>query len=137
MDIMELVVSINKVLWGPFMLFLLLGTGVYFSFRMRFIQVRRVRLAVKQTFGFLFEKEKKEKVKGEVSSFQSLATAIAAQVCTGNLAGVAGAIVSGGPGAVFWMWVSGFFGMGTIFAEAVIAQKFVQFKDGEKVGGPA
>ena len=137
MDIMELVVSINKVLWGPFMLFLLLGTGVYFSFRMRFIQVRRVRLAVKQTFGFLFEKEKKEKVKGEVSSFQSLATAIAAQVGTGNLAGVAGAIVSGGPGAVFWMWVSGFFGMGTIFAEAVIAQKFVQFKDGEKVGGPA
>ena len=93
MDIMELVVSINKVLWGPFMLFLLLGTGVYFSFRMRFIQVRRVRLAVKQTFGFLFEKEKKEKVKGEVSSFQSLATAIAAQVGTGNLAGVAGAIV--------------------------------------------
>ena len=61
MDIMELVVSINKVLWGPFMLFLLLGTGVYFSFRMRFIQVRRVRLAVKQTFGFLFEKEKSRK----------------------------------------------------------------------------
>ncbi|MGB5822494.1 MAG: sodium:alanine symporter family protein [Proteocatella sp.] len=137
MDLMEIVVSINKVLWGPFMLFLLLGTGIYFSFRMRFIQVRKVKVAFKETFGFLFEKEKKAKVKGEVSSFQSLATAIAAQVGTGNLAGVAGAIVSGGPGAVFWMWISGFFGMGTIFAEAVIAQKFVQFKDGEKVGGPA
>ncbi|WP_028829727.1 alanine/glycine:cation symporter family protein [Proteocatella sphenisci] len=137
MDIMEIVVSINKVLWGPFMLFLLLGTGIYFSLKMRFIQVRKVKLAFKQTFGFLFEKEKKVKVKGEVSSFQSLATAIAAQVGTGNLAGVAGAIVSGGPGAVFWMWISGFFGMGTIFAEAVIAQRFVQVKDGEKVGGPA
>ncbi len=137
MDLMEIVTSINKVLWGPVMLCLLLGTGIYFSFRMKFIPIRKIQLAIKETFGFLFEKEKKEKVEGEVSSFQSLATAIAAQVGTGNLAGVAGAIVSGGPGAVFWMWVSGFFGMGTIFAEAVIAQKFVQYKDGEKVGGPA
>lgn len=128
MDVMGIVTSINKVLWGPVMLCLLLGTGIYFSLRMKFIPIRKIKLSFKETFGFLFEKEKKEKVDGEVSSFQSLATAIAAQVGTGNLAGVAGAIVSGGPGAVFWMWISAFFGMGTIFAEAVIAQKFVLCK---------
>ncbi len=134
---LELVKSINGVLWGWPLIILLLGTGVYFTIITKCIQIRKMGLAFKETFGFLFEKEKKEKKEGEVSSFQSLATAIAAQVGTGNLAGVATAIFSGGPGAIFWMWVSGFFGMGTIFAEAVVSQRFVQYQDGEKVGGPA
>ncbi|MDO5062295.1 MAG: sodium:alanine symporter family protein [Peptostreptococcaceae bacterium] len=134
---LDLVVKINGFLWGIPLIALLLGTGVYFTIITGCIQIRKMGLAFKETFGFLFEKEKKVKKEGEVSSFQSLATAIAAQVGTGNLAGVATAIMSGGPGAIFWMWVSGFFGMGTIFAEAVVSQRFVQYQDGEKVGGPA
>lgn len=72
-----------------------------------------------------------------MSSFQSLATSIAAQVGTGNLAGAATALVAGGPGAIFWMWVSAFLGMATIFAEATLAQKFKTYKDGYVIGGPA
>lgn len=124
----------GNILWGWPTIILLLGVGVIFSFLTRFVQVRKMGLAFKETFGSIFDKRLK---KGDVSSFQSLATAIAAQVGTGNLAGVASAIASGGPGAVFWMWVSGFFGMGTIFAEAVVSQRFVREVDGEKVGGPA
>ncbi len=134
--VLEIVGWLNsKVLWGWPTIILLLGTGVYFTFAMGFIQIRKMGQAFKETFGPMFEK--KERKKGEVSPFQSLATAIAAQVGTGNLAGVAGAIASGGPGAIFWMWVSGFFGMGTIFAEAVVAQRFVKEVDGQQVGGPA
>lgn len=136
-QLLALVQKANGILWGWPTIILLLGTGVFFTVRTGFVQIRRMNLAFKETFGFLFEKEKKEKVAGEVSSFQSLATAIAAQVGTGNLAGVATAIFSGGPGAIFWMWVSGFLGMGTIFAEAVVSQRFVQYRDGEKIGGPA
>lgn len=136
-QLLKLVEKANGVLWGWPTIILLLGTGVFFTIRTGFVQIRRMNLAFKETFGFLFEKEKKEKKEGEVSSFQSLATAIAAQVGTGNLAGVATAIFSGGPGAIFWMWVSGFLGMGTIFAEAVVSQRFVQYRDGEKIGGPA
>lgn len=136
-QLLEIVGTLNsKVLWGWPSIILLLGTGIYFTIITGCIQVRKMGLAFKETFGFLFE-EKKEKKAGEVSSFQSLATAIAAQVGTGNLAGVATAIAAGGPGAIFWMWMSGFFGMGTIFAEAVVSQKFVRKIDGEKVGGPA
>ncbi len=135
---LDIVKSINGILWGWPTIILLLLTGVVFSFRLKFIQVRKMGMAFKETFGFLFDKNKKKNLeKGEVSSFQSLATAIAAQVGTGNLAGVATAIVSGGPGAIFWMWVSGFFGMGTIYAEAVVSQHFVDEVDGQKVGGPA
>ncbi|MDO4798966.1 MAG: sodium:alanine symporter family protein [Bacillota bacterium] len=125
----------SEILWGWPTIILLLGTGVFFTFATRFIQVRKMGMAFKETFGSVFSKESRKK--GEVSSFQSLATAIAAQVGTGNLAGVASAIASGGPGAVFWMWVSGFFGMGTIFAEAVVSQRFVKEVDGERIGGPA
>lgn len=136
-QLLQVVGTLNsKVLWGWPSIILLLGTGIYFTIITGCIQVRKMGLAFKETFGFLFE-EKKEKKAGEVSSFQSLATAIAAQVGTGNLAGVATAIAAGGPGAIFWMWMSGFFGMGTIFAEAVVSQRFVKYVDGEKVGGPA
>lgn len=128
--------TINDYLWGYVLIFLLVGTGLYFSVRLRFPQIRQIKRAFKQTFGGIFSKEVKADKDG-MSSFQSLATAIAAQVGTGNLAGVATAIASGGPGAIFWMWISAFFGMGTIFAEAVLAQIYTDRIDGEITGGPA
>lgn len=137
MDIMSILKQINAVLWGPIMLFLLLGTGILYTAILRFPQIRRFKNIFKQTFGGIFKKEKTEDKEGGISSFQALATAIAAQVGTGNLAGVATAIASGGPGAVFWMWISAFFGMGTIFAEAVLAQTYTENIDGEVTGGPA
>ena len=131
--ILELIEKVNGFLWGPAMLFLLLGTGILFTFKLRFLQIRKLKTAYKQIFG----KPEKESKDVGMSPFQSLATAIAAQVGTGNLAGVATAIAAGGPGAIFWMWISGFFGMGTIFAEAVLAQLFNKSEDGELTGGPA
>jgi len=136
MDIMEIVVKINSILWGPIMLFLLLGTGVLFTFKLRFIQIRKFNNIWKETFGGIFKKENKADEDG-MSSFQALTTAIAAQVGTGNLAGVATAIATGGPGAIFWMWISGFVGMATIFAEAILAQLHTVRVDGELTGGPA
>lgn len=136
MNLSALIDHINNVLWGPPMLILLVGTGILFTIRLKGIQIRKFHLSFKQTFGGLFKKKNNADADG-MSSFQALATAIAAQVGTGNLAGVATAVASGGPGAVFWMWVSGFFGMGTIFAEAVLAQLHTERKDGEKTGGPA
>jgi alanine or glycine:cation symporter, AGCS family len=136
MDLMTILSKINGVLWGPIMLFLLLGTGVIFTLKLRFIQIRKFTYAWNQTFGGLFKKNEQADQDG-MSSFQALTTAIAAQVGTGNLAGVATAIAAGGPGAVFWMWISGFWGMGTIFAEAVLAQMHTERVDGELTGGPA
>jgi len=125
--------KINGVLWGPVMLIFLLGTGVLFTFKLRFLQVTKLGLAFKQ----IFKAEDTEEDAEGMSPFQSLSTAIAAQVGTGNLAGVATAIAVGGPGSIFWMWISGFFGMGTIFGEAVLAQIFKEEHDGELTGGPA
>ncbi|SHI59246.1 alanine/glycine:cation symporter family protein [Lutispora thermophila] len=136
MDLLSIVKQINGVLWGPIMLFLLLGTGILFTFKLRFLQIRRIKNIFKQAFGGIFKKDKSKDSDG-ISSFQALATAVAAQVGTGNLAGVVTAIASGGPGAVFWMWISAFFGMGTIFAEAVLAQTHTEKIDGEITGGPA
>ena len=120
----HLVSEINSVLWGVFCLIpLLCGTGIFYSIKLRFVQVRKFGLATRLLFGgaTLFGKRAD---KTGMSSFQALATAIAAQVGTGNVAGTATAIVSGGPGALFWLWVAAFFGMATIFAEAVLAQTF-------------
>src|SRR5699024_1949870 len=103
---------------------------------LRFRQIRKIGQSFKQVFGGLFNKDKGADKDG-MSSFQALATAIAAQVGTGNLAGTATAISAGGPGAIFWMWISAFFGMGTIFAEAILAQKYTERVDGEVTGGPA
>lgn len=136
MSLMEVVSKINGILWGPVMLFFLLGTGILFTIRLRAIQIRKFKLALKQTFGGIFSKSNNND-KGGMSSYQALTTAIAAQVGTGNLAGVGTAIATGGPGAVFWMWISGFFGMGTIFAEAILAQTHTEKIDGEITGGPA
>jgi AGCS family alanine or glycine:cation symporter len=136
MDIMKVVDLLNGILWDKLLIFLLLGTGLYYSIRLKFPQIRQFKRIHQHVFGNIFKKGEKANEDG-MSSFQALATAIAAQVGTGNLAGVATAIASGGPGAIFWMWVSAFFGMGTIFGEAVLAQKYVERIDGEATGGPA
>lgn len=136
MDFVGIVDFLNSLLWDKLLIFLLLGTGIYYSIRLRFPQFRQFKRIHKQVFGDMFKKGEKADQDG-MSSFQALATAIAAQVGTGNLAGVATAIASGGPGAVFWMWMSALFGMGTIFGEAVLAQTYVDRVDGEVVGGPA
>lgn len=133
---LEIVKAINSILWGIVLVVVLVGCGIIFTFYLRGIQVRKFGKAFKQVFGGFTLKGEKAGAEG-MSSFQSLATAIAAQVGTGNLAGAATAIVSGGPGAIFWMWLSAFFGMATIFSEAVLAQLFKKEKDGEVTGGPA
>lgn len=137
MDALSFVKKLNEILWGNLLLFLLLGTGIFYTFRLRNIQVKKFKTGVRQVFGELSLFGKRADKEG-MSSFQAVSTAIAAQVGTGNMAGAAGAILSGGPGAVFWMWVSAFFGMATIFAEAVLAQKFkTRDEDGQVIGGPA
>ena len=134
----SIIQSINSLLWGMYCLIpLLVGTGIYLTFRLRFIQIRRFCDAFYQVFGG-FSLFGSKAGKDGMSSFQSLATAISAQVGTGNLAGVATAIAMGGPGAIFWMWVAAFFGMATIFAEAVLAQVYrARDAHGQIMGGPA
>lgn len=134
-SILNTVNAVNKVLWDYILLFLLCGTGIYFTVRLKFIQVRKFGEGFRRLFGGLRLNGKKAGAEG-MSSFQALTTAVAAQVGTGNIAGAATAIVSGGPGAIFWMWVSAFFGMATIFGEAVLAQKYKTTLDGEVTGGP-
>ncbi len=126
---------IDGFISGYILVFLLLGIGIYYTIRLGFLQISKFGPAMKIAFGGLFNK--KEKEEGSLSSFQALATAIAAQVGTGNVGGVATAITLGGPGAVFWMWITAFLGMSTIFAEAVLAQVFRERRRGELVGGPA
>ena len=136
MDVItNLVAKGNSFLWSFLLIVLLCGTGIYYTIRLRFIQVRKFGEGWKLVFGHLrLNGEKHEK--GEMSPFQSIATAIAAQVGTGNLAGAATALLGGGPGAIFWMWVSAFFGMSTIYAEATLAQNFKTEINGELTGGP-
>ena len=134
----QLVNDANSVLWGVFFLIpLLCGTGIFYTFKLRFVQIRKFGLAARFLLGgaSLFGKRAD---KSGMSSFQALATAVAAQVGTGNVAGTATALVAGGPGSLFWLWVAAFFGMATIFAEAVLAQTY-RTKDshGHTVGGPA
>lgn len=130
------VATTNSWLWDYLLLFLLCGTGIYFTIRLKFVQVTRFGEGMKRVFGGIKLFGTDADGNG-MSSFQALATAVAAQIGTGNLAGAATAIVSGGPGAIFWMWLSAFFGMATIFAEASVAQKFKKTVDGEVTGGPA
>ena len=137
-QITVIVQSINSMLWGVYCLIpLLVGTGIYFTLKLRFVQVKRLGQAFRQVFGD-FSIFGKSAGKDGMSSFQALATAISAQVGTGNLAGVATALAMGGPGAIFWMWIAAFFGMATIFAEAVLAQLY-RSRDakGHITGGPA
>ena len=133
--LMSLVGWANSMLWGYVLIFLLCGTGIYFTFKLRFVQVRMFKRSVKYALGG-GKKGQTADNKG-MSSFQSLTTAVAAQVGTGNLAGAATAIAAGGPGAIFWMWITAFFGMGTIFAESVLSQVYKEDVNGQTRGGPA
>jgi AGCS family alanine or glycine:cation symporter len=132
----NIVLTIQHYLADYILIILLLAGGAWFTIRLNFIQVRGFKEGMKRAFGGLFSK-KGEAGKDGMSSFQALATAIAAQVGTGNIAGAATALAIGGPGAIFWMWIAAFLGMATIFAEAVMAQKYKQVgKDGQVTGGP-
>ena len=127
--------KINGYLSDYVLIILLVVTGLFFSFRTGFVQVRCLGEGLRAVFGSLSLKGRRQ-ARG-MSSFQALATAIAAQVGTGNIVGACGAIMAGGPGAIFWMWVIAFFGMATIYAEAVLAQKTrITSSDGEILGGP-
>ena len=137
MSIIERIVGIgNTILWDYALLFLLVATGIFFSVRLGFIQIRKFGEGMRRLFGNFSMKGARAGKEG-MSSFQALTTAIAAQVGTGNITGCATALYSGGPGAIFWMWLSAFFGMATIYSEAVLAQKFkTTDRDGHVTGGP-
>ena len=123
---------VSGFIWGPFTLILILGTGIFLSLGLKGFTLTYIAVAFKQ----LFSKEE-DSSSGEISSFQSLTTALSATVGTGNIAGVATAIFVGGPGAIFWMWVSAVFGMATKFAEAFLAIKYREKNElGETIGGP-
>ncbi len=130
-----IVCKINEYLSNYILVFLLVGVGLWYSIKTRFVQVRCFGEGMRKVFGNL--KLKGDKHDSGMSSFQALATAIAAQVGTGNIVGASGAILTGGPGAIFWMWVIAFFGMATIYAEATLAQKTrIVDADGTVRGGP-
>ena len=133
--LLPVVQKINGYLSDYVLIILLLGAGLFFSFKTKFVQIRCFKEGMKHVFGNLSLNGKKHE--SGMSSFQALATAIAAQVGTGNIVGASGAILTGGPGAIFWMWVIAFLGMATIYAEAVLAQKTrVKNAVGEILGGP-
>jgi len=133
--IMNLNSTVNSFVWGPPMLFLLVGTGVYLTIGTNFFSILKLGYVLKNTLLKIFSKD--QSGEGEITPFQAVATALAATVGTGNIAGVATAIALGGPGAVFWMWVSAVFGMTTKFGEVVLSIKFREkTEDGRFVGGP-
>ena len=133
----NIVAIVNGFLWNYALLILLCGTGIYFTIRLKFVQIAKFKDGWNRTFGSISLRGEAAGKEG-MSSFQSLATAVAAQVGTGNLAGAATALIAGGPGAIFWMWVSAFFGMATIFVEASLGQQYKTVTEsGNAIGGPA
>ncbi len=133
--LLKIVQDINSYLSNYILIILLVGVGLYYTIRTRFVQVRCFGEGMKQVFGKFSLKGGKQE--SGLSSFQALATAIAAQVGTGNIVGACGAILIGGPGAIFWMWIIAFLGMATIYGEAVLAQKTREVaEDGTVKGGP-
>ena len=134
-SLLKIVSTINSYLSDYILIFMLVGIGLVFSFKTRFVQVRCFGEGLKKVFGNI--KLFGDKNKNKMSSFQALATAVAAQVGTGNIVGASGAILTGGPGAIFWMWIIAFLGMATIYAEACLAVKTRKTdKDGTIHGGP-
>jgi len=128
----DLINLMNDLLWGSILVYLLVGVGIYFTFRLGFIQIRH--------FGHMFSvlKNSRKADNAGISSFQALCTSLAARVGTGNMAGVAVALTAGGPGAIFWMWMTAMLGMATSFAESTLAQLYkTRDKDGNYRGGPA
>ena len=133
--LLNVVKTVNAYLSDYILIVLLVGVGIFYTIKTHFVQVRCFKQGMKQVFGNLKLNGKKQK--GGMSSFQAFTTAIAAQVGTGNIIGASGAILAGGPGAIFWMWVIAFFGMATNYSEAVLAQKTRQInEDGSISGGP-
>ncbi len=133
--LLSIVQKLNAYLSDYILIILLIGTGLFFTIKTRFVQVRCFGEGMKAVFGNI--KLRGGKQESGLSSFQALATAIAAQVGTGNIVGASGAILVGGPGAIFWMWIIAFLGMATIYAEAVLAQETrVKDENGEIHGGP-
>lgn len=133
--VLSIVQKINFYLSDYILVILLVGTGIFFSIKTRFVQVRCFGEGMRSVFGKISLHGGKQE--SGLSSFQALATAVAAQVGTGNIIGASGAILTGGPGAIFWMWIIAFFGMATIYAEAVLAQETrVVESDGTVLGGP-
>ena len=127
--------AVNNFIWGVPAMICIIGVGLILSFRTRFIQIRKFPYAMKVTLGRVLKK--KDATDGTMTPFQAVCTALAATVGTGNIAGVAGAIAIGGPGAVFWMWISAMLGMCTKFSEVTLAVHFREKNDkGELVGGP-
>lgn len=140
-DVLELLLSLSKTvvtfMWGNWMILLLVGTGILLSIMTRFVQIRQFRLSIK----YLFQGGKRSEIlkdtQGDISPFAALMTALAATVGNGNIAGVASAIATGGPGAPLWMWISGFIGMATKYAECFLGIKFRKVaEDGSMAGGP-
>lgn len=137
MDLLGIVKAVNSVLWGYLLIFLLCGTGIFYTVRLGFVQIRLFRASIRRAFGGINLFGQRAGKDG-MSSFQALATAVAAQVGTGNLAGAATAIAMGGPGAIFWMYLAAFFGMATNLAEATLGQIYKAIDDrGQVTGGPA
>ncbi|HZH94171.1 MAG TPA: sodium:alanine symporter family protein [Tissierellaceae bacterium] len=133
--IMDFNSAVNSFVWGPPMLFLLVGTGVYLTIGTKFFSILKLGYVLRNTLLKIFSKD--QAGEGEITPFQAVATALAATVGTGNIAGVATAIALGGPGAVFWMWVSAVFGMATKFGEVVLSINYREkTQDGRFVGGP-
>jgi alanine or glycine:cation symporter, AGCS family len=130
----NLLSQVDAFMWGPPLLVLLVGTGIYLTIRLGLIQLFKLPLALK----YLFSKDKNDSAgKGDVTSFAALCTALAATIGTGNIVGVATAIEAGGPGALFWMWMAAFFGMATKYSEGLLAVKYrVTDKNGQMSGGP-
>ena len=140
-QIVNYIEQVNEILhdfvWGPVMLVLLVGTGILITFRSGFPQIRRLGCIIRNTVGKLFHRDTHKKNREGISQYQAIATALASTVGTGNISGVATAIVAGGPGAVFWMWVSALFGTMTKFAEVTLSVKYREKNEkGEWVGGP-
>ena len=139
MNAIDYVKRFNELLWNEFLMYILLAVGIFYTIYLGFPQIRHFGLMFKYAFGPIFRRRKKhvKHEKNHINSFQALATAVAAQVGTGNIGGVATAIATGGVGAIFWMWISSLLGMGTIFSEATLAQKYREVKAGGVSCGPA
>lgn len=138
----EIVGKLTGIVWGPWMTSTLVGIGIYFTLGTKFLQVRKFGYIMKETIGKVFNKNKNENenenAKGTITPFQAVSSALASTVGVGNIVGVSSALAFGGPGAIFWMWVSAFFGMCTKYAEIVLSIEFrEQNEEGEYLGGPA
>jgi AGCS family alanine or glycine:cation symporter len=132
-QLIKLFNRIDSFVWGPPLLILLVGTGIYLTLRLGLLQISKLPLALK----YLFAKDEDDTGEGDVSSFAALCTALAATIGTGNIVGVATAIKAGGPGALFWMWIAAFFGMATKYAEGLLAVKYRSTdQNGQMSGGP-